>query len=210
MLIYNLIYLSTCLILSSANVYDPSFNFTNTNTTSTNDSTIVTGKRLINNKPVIIGANDDNNEIFGGDDDDDESKPTLQRRVCYFANWAPYRDLSPPLYPDDIDPALCTHIHYAFAKIDLSTLALVPTEEHDMNWTERTNMPLYIRLYGLKRRNMALKILLAVGGWSAKSDGFNYATRSHQNRSRFINQTIKLLREWNFDGVDLGAFFLYT
>lgn len=128
----------------------------------------------------------------------------LQRRVCYFANWATYRDLNPPLYPDDIDPALCTHIHYAFAKIDPATLALMPTEEHDMNWTERSNMPLYIRLYGLKRRNMALKILLAVGGWSAKSTGFNLATRTAQNRSRFINQTIKLLREWNFDGVDLG------
>lgn len=42
-------------------------------------------------------------------------------------------------------------------------------------------------------------------GWSAKSDGFNIATRSSLNRSKFINQTIKLLREWNFDGVDLGS-----
>jgi hypothetical protein len=88
----------------------------------------------------------------------------MQRRVCYYANWAPYRDLTPALYPDNIDPTLCTHIHYAFAKVDPKTLALVPTEEHDMNWTEKSNMPLYIRLYGLKRRNSALKILLAVGG----------------------------------------------
>ena len=132
-----------------------------------------------------------------------QSSESLQRRVCYFANWAPYRDLSPPLYPDHIDPTLCTHIHYAFAKIDPATLSLVPTEEHDMNWTEKANMPLYIRLYGLKRRNMALKILLAVGGWSAKSMGFNLATRNQVNRAKFINQTIMLLREWNFDGVDL-------
>jgi hypothetical protein len=89
---------------------------------------------------------------------------SLTRRICYFANWAPYREISPPLYPDNIDPSLCTHIHYAFAKIDPATLALVPTEDHDMNWTEKSNMPLYIRLYGLRRRNMALKILLAVGG----------------------------------------------
>ena len=88
----------------------------------------------------------------------------LQRRVCYFANWAPYRSLKPALYPDQIEPTLCTHIHYAFAKIDPLTLNLVPTEEHDMKWTENSNMPLYIRLYSLKRRNTALKILLAVGG----------------------------------------------
>lgn len=127
----------------------------------------------------------------------------LQRRICYFANWAPYRELDPPLYPDNIDPDICTHIHYAFAKIDPKTLDLVPTEEHDMNWTEKTKMPLFIRLYSLKRRNPSLKILLAVGGWSAKSEGFNMATRSSLNRSKFINNTIKLLREWNFDGIDL-------
>ena len=72
-----------------------------------------------------------------------------------------------------------------------------------MNWTEKSNMPLYIRLYSLKRKNPALKILLAVGGWSAKSTGFNLATRNAQNRSKFINQTISFLRVWNFDGIDL-------
>lgn len=190
-----------CLVsmTSSSRIRVPRAAETNINTTN-----MTTGFRIINNKAVMIGK-PELDDADSNNDDDSQSPPTLQRRVCYFANWAPYRDLSPPLYPDDIDPALCTHIHYAFAKIDLQTLALLPTEEHDMNWTERTNMPLYIRLYGLKRRNMNLKILLAVGGWSAKSDGFNLATRNQQNRSRFINQTIKLLREWNFDGVDLGS-----
>ena len=89
---------------------------------------------------------------------------SLQRRVCYFANWAPYRNIEPPFYPDQIEPDLCTHIHYAFAKIDPESLTVVSTEEHDMDWTEQSKMPLYIRLYSLKRRNPALKILLAVGG----------------------------------------------
>ena len=128
-----------------------------------------------------------------------------QRRVCYFANWAPYRGLNPPLYPDDIDPTLCTHIHYAFAKIDPNTLKLLATEDHDMNWTSVSTMPLYIRLYSLKRRNIHLKILLAVGGWSMRSDGFNLATRTRENRMSFINNTLAFLREWNFDGVDLGT-----
>lgn len=128
----------------------------------------------------------------------------LKRRICYYANWAPYRELDPPLYPDKIDPALCTHIHFAFAKIDSKNFSILPTEEHDINWTQRSNMPLYIRLYGLKRRNANLKIMLAIGGWSARSDGFNYATKTAENRSKFINETINYLREWNFDGVDLG------
>jgi chitinase len=126
------------------------------------------------------------------------------RRVCYYANWAPYRKIDPILYPDNIDPNICTHIHYAFAKINPDTLELLSTEEHDMNWTEKSHIPLYIRLYGLKRRNPQLKTLLAVGGWSAKSVGFNEATRNYTKRLKFINQTIKILREWNFDGIDLG------
>lgn len=128
---------------------------------------------------------------------------SLQRRVCYFSNWSPYRDINPILYPDAIDSSLCTHIHYAFAKIDPFNLTLVPTEDHDMNWTDRSKMPLFIRLYGLKRRNMAIKIVLGVGGWTARSLGYNEATRNSTNRNKFITQAIKFLREWNFDGIDL-------
>ncbi len=137
------------------------------------------------------------------DFDAGSNNPKPQRRVCYFANWAPYRGVKPPLYPDEIDPTLCTHIHYAFAKIDLATLSPVATEDHDMNWTYIGKMPLYIRLYSLKRRNTKLKILLAVGGWSMRSEGFNLATGTYENRTKFINQTLEFLREWNFDGVDL-------
>lgn len=78
-----------------------------------------------------------------------------------------------------------------------------------MNWTEKSNMPLYIRLYSLKRKNPTLKILLAVGGWSAKSTGFNFATRTASNRSKFINQTLGFLRLWNFDGIDLGKINIF-
>jgi chitinase len=126
------------------------------------------------------------------------------RRVCFFANWAPYRGVNPNLLPDKIDPFLCTHIHYAFAKIDPTSLKLEPTEEHDNNWTERSNIPLYIRLFGLKRKNPSLKIILAVGGWSAKSRGFNRATQKRNYRQQFIEQSINFLREWNFDGIDIG------
>ena len=46
----------------------------------------------------------------------------------------------PTLYPDHIDPLLCTHIHFAFADINPLTLAITPTEEHDIHWTERIGM----------------------------------------------------------------------
>lgn len=46
----------------------------------------------------------------------------------------------PTLYPDHIDPLLCTHIHYAFADINPLTLTITPTEEHDIHWTDRIGM----------------------------------------------------------------------
>jgi hypothetical protein len=131
------------------------------------------------------------------------SSSALKRRICYYSNWGVYRELNPPLYPDQIDPALCTHIHFAFARIDPKNLTVVATEEHDNNWTAKINMPLYIRLYGLKRRNPNLRIILAIGGWSAGSEAFNQVTRTQDNRAKLINDTINYLREWNFDGVDL-------
>lgn len=62
------------------------------------------------------------------------------RIVCYYTNWSLYREAMPTLYPDHIDPLLCTHIHYAFADINPLTLAITPTEEHDIHWTERLGM----------------------------------------------------------------------
>ena len=62
------------------------------------------------------------------------------RIVCYYTNWSLYREAMPTLYPDHIDPLLCTHIHYAFADINPLTLAITPTEEHDIHWTDRLGM----------------------------------------------------------------------
>ena len=44
--------------------------------------------------------------------------PYEYKRVCYFANWAAKRR-SPisKCTPEDVDPFLCTHINFAFAKV---------------------------------------------------------------------------------------------
>lgn len=49
--------------------------------------------------------------------------------VCYYENWSQYKAGLQRMMPADIDPNLCTHIVYSFAKIDRGVLA--PTEHND-------------------------------------------------------------------------------
>lgn len=59
-----------------------------------------------------------------------------QRIICYYTNWSVYRHtIIPVLYPDEIDPSLCTHIHFAFASIDPWSLKIEPSENHDRHFT---------------------------------------------------------------------------
>jgi len=39
-------------------------------------------------------------------------------RVCYYSNWSQYRPPGAAFGPEDIDPTLCSHIVYAFGKLD--------------------------------------------------------------------------------------------
>ena len=54
------------------------------------------------------------------------------RRVCYYANWAQYRPGVGKYTPENIDPMLCSHIVYAFAKLNGQN-HLIPYEWNDDN-----------------------------------------------------------------------------
>ena len=38
--------------------------------------------------------------------------------VCYYTNWSQYRTEPAQYFPDNVDPSLCTHIIFSFAKIN--------------------------------------------------------------------------------------------
>ena len=118
-------------------------------------------------------------------------------RVCYFTNWAQYRSGIAKFVPKDIDPSLCTHVIYAFAKIDSGNKIA------GYEWNDET---LYGEVDKLKQKNPDLKTLLAVGGWSHEGGSvspFSRMVSSARNRKTFIESVIKRLRKFNFDGFDL-------
>lgn len=55
--------------------------------------------------------------------------------VCYFTNWAWYRQGIGKYLPEDIDENLCTHIVYGFAVLDFSNLII---KAHD-SWADFDN-----------------------------------------------------------------------
>ncbi|XP_014781238.1 acidic mammalian chitinase isoform X2 [Octopus bimaculoides] len=121
------------------------------------------------------------------------------RRICYFTNWAQYRPGKGSFKPNDIDPSLCSHIHYAFAKLNGNSLA--PTEKSDLSINGGQGM--YQQVINLKKTNPGLKVVLTVGGYNVGNGPFSATAAVPEHRSGFISQAISYLRKHKFDGLDI-------
>nr|XP_020652508.1 chitinase-3-like protein 1 [Pogona vitticeps] len=114
--------------------------------------------------------------------------------VCYFTNWSQYRETTGRFTPENIDPSLCSHIIYAFAKIEDNVIA-------NSEWNDAT---MYKKINSLKSRNPSLKTLLSVGGYGVGTAPFRRITRSPFYRSEFVISVVQFLQQHNFDGLDLS------
>ncbi|KAI9586702.1 probable chitinase 10 [Glossina fuscipes] len=133
-----------------------------------------------------------------------ELTPTLEpslsndfKVVCYFTNWAWYRQNGGKYLPEDIDGRLCSHIVYGFAVLNRETLTIQP---HD-SWADLDNH-FYERV--VTYRSKGIKVSVAIGGWN-DSAGDKYArlVRSAAARSHFIRNVIDFMEKYGFEGLDL-------
>jgi chitinase len=118
--------------------------------------------------------------------------------VCYYTNWAQYRNGPGRFYPENIDPNLCTHIIYAFAQLNNGVIAAYEWNDESTQWS--TGM--YARMMNLRKASRP-KILLALGGWNHGSGKFSDMVRNATKRATFITTTIIFLQKHKFDGLDL-------
>lgn len=122
-----------------------------------------------------------------------------KKLICYYTNWSQYRPDIAKFVPEDIDPLLCTHIIYAFAKINVDKLAPYEWNDESVNGVRG----MFQRVTDMKARNPNLKVLLAVGGWTFGSPVFSKMVSNPISRATFIYTSINYLKANGFDGIDL-------
>lgn len=117
--------------------------------------------------------------------------------ICYFCNWAWYRQEGGRFVPEDIDPDLCTHVLYGFAVLDGSSLTI---KSHDP-WADIDNK-FYERVAAFKSKG--LKVLMALGGWNDSiGDKYSKLVNSPTARQKFIAQALHFIEKYGFEGLDL-------
>jgi GH18 family chitinase len=119
------------------------------------------------------------------------------RVVCYYTNWSQYRTGNAKFLPANIDPSLCTHIMFAFAKLTNGLLDMV-------EWNDQS---MYAAVEALRSQNPNLKVLLSVGGWNMGSGPFSDMAISTTARAAFVSSTVTFLQQYGFDGLDLDWVF---
>lgn len=56
---------------------------------------------------------------------------------------------------------------------------------------------------GLKQRNPAIKVMIAIGGWSEGGRQYSQMVSTAERRKTFIDSIVTFMRKYEFDGLDL-------
>ncbi|KAL1138265.1 hypothetical protein AAG570_009954, partial [Ranatra chinensis] len=134
------------------------------------------------------------------DNEPEEFKPSPEGQfkvVCYFTNWAWYRQGTAKYMPSDIDSNLCTHVVYGFAVLDTDKLLIKP---HD-TWADYDNK-FYEKVTALKKKG--IKVTVAIGGWNdSAGNKYSRLVNDPGARARFTTHVVEFILKNNFDGLDL-------
>jgi chitinase len=88
------------------------------------------------------------------------------------------------------DPALLTHLNYAFA--------LINNDYETLNIQKESRLKLMV---ALKKQNPDLKVLLSIGGWGAGN--FSEMAADEKHRKTFARNCLNAVAKYSLDGIDI-------
>ncbi|EUC34226.1 glycoside hydrolase family 18 protein [Bipolaris zeicola 26-R-13] len=122
-----------------------------------------------------------------------------KRSIGYYETWANTRPCS-AVAPEQLNLQGLTHINFAFMFFEPDTFELTPMD--------RNAGSLISRFTKLKERKPGLETWVSVGGWSFNDPGkyqqaFSIMSSTAANRKKFIDNLIKFMETYGFDGMDM-------
>ncbi|KAK3347619.1 glycosyl hydrolases family 18-domain-containing protein [Neurospora tetraspora] len=128
-----------------------------------------------------------------------KNKASSQSRVIgYYEGWRA-NSACQGMGLKDIPVSSLTHLYFSFASITPDTYSIAPMDG--------ISGSLFSEFTDLKKKNPALKTVIAIGGWTFNDPGptqkvFSDMVGSARTRETFIDNLFSFLREYAFDGVD--------
>lgn len=117
--------------------------------------------------------------------------------LCYFQSSSWRRTGAGKFLLENINENLCTHIIYAFANLDNSTLKIIPKDRS----TDIDNH-YYERITTLRQKG--IKVIIAIGGWGdSAGDKYERLLMNETSRTLFVSSVVEFIDAHNFDGMDL-------
>ncbi|CAG2116667.1 unnamed protein product, partial [Medioppia subpectinata] len=115
--------------------------------------------------------------------------------ICYWPNWRLYESGDNKHTPENIDPTLCTHLHYAFHVMD--------EQNNVLKDSDGPQPDIYRRLQELKKKNPELKIIPSLGGGGQPDAPYSRLVNDAGRRAQFIKNTIAYIHKYKWDGLDI-------
>ncbi|XP_017492169.1 PREDICTED: chitinase-3-like protein 1, partial [Rhagoletis zephyria] len=108
---------------------------------------------------------------------------------------------------ENINPHLCTHINYGFAKLDASNrIALydVDLDSGDEDWSSGLTWGhgMIRRMNELRNYNPNLATLISIGGWNEGSNKYSAMVSNPASRATFVESCVQFLKKYELDGLD--------
>ncbi|XP_022913631.2 probable chitinase 2 isoform X2 [Onthophagus taurus] len=120
--------------------------------------------------------------------------------ICYAATYASGRPGRGGFYLSNLNPGLCTHVIFGYAHLKMDTsIYFLPNWNDFMNGTES--------LTELKQSYPSVKFMVALGGWSERTDKFSKIAAKSELRKSLAENAVNFLKKYDFDGLDLCWLF---